>query len=356
MSIRTEDRLAAIVSLFGAAVWTAAAILAGLHLARLGIIELLLLFAPLVIVPLALELAQTVEGSGGAALSGLLRVIQSFAAIAAGAALWIPSGTTAAILSSLWLIACVLLVFSRLRNRPPAGYSLLTFAVDVAHFDLILGACWFVVSRAGWRPMGFQEPIILLTAIHFHYSGFATAIIAASTLHTARSRTWHPTSLRVLILLVVFLPFAVAAGFVFSPQLRFVAAIALALVVMMLAGVLFWLAGEFRSIVARVYLRSAAGCAWVAFTLVNLYAIGEYFHQDWITIPGMANSHGVLNALGFVLLGLLGWLTELHAVGSFREDHRRERSGLYGRGLGQGRKPVQPAIVPEFVARDFYDR
>jgi YndJ-like protein len=356
MSIRTEDRFAASVSLFGAAVWTAAAILAGLHLARVGIIELLFLFAPLVIVPLGLELAHTVERSAGAPRSGLLWVIQSFGAIAVCAALWIPSGPAAAILSSLWLIACVLLGFSRLLNRPRTGYSVLSFAVDVAHVDLILGACWFVVSRAGWRPMGFQEPIILLTAVHFHYSGFATAIIAAATLHTARSRTWHPARLRVLVLLAVLLPFVVAAGFMFSPRLRFAAAAALALAVILLGGVLFRCASEFRGAVARTFLRSAACCAWVAFTLVLLYAIGDYFHQDWITIPGMANSHGVLNALGFVLLGLLGWLTELHAVGSFTEDHRGERPGLYGRAVGQERKPVQPAILPEFVARDFYDR
>src|SRR6201998_1791959 len=247
MSIRTEDRLAASVSLFGAAAWTAVAILAGLHLARVGIIELLFLFAPLVIVPLGLELARTVERATDASLSGVLWVIQSFAAIAVCAALWIPSGLTAAVLSSLWLIACVLLVFSRLLNRTRNGYSLLSFAVDVAHIDLILGACWFVVSRTGWRPMGFQEPIILLTAVHFHYSGFATAILAASTLSTARPRTLRPSSLRVLVLLAVLLPFAVAAGFVFSPLLRFAAATALALVVILLARVLFRYAREFRS-------------------------------------------------------------------------------------------------------------
>lgn len=354
MSIRMEDRLAASVTLFGAAVWTAVAILAGMHLARLGIIELLFLFAPLVVVPLGLELAKTVEPPADTSLAGIVRVIQAFAAISVCAALWTPPGPTAEILSSLWLIACVLLAFSRMLNRPRTGYSLLSFAVDVAHVDLILGASWFVVSRAGRRPMGFQEPAILLTAVHFHYSGFATAILAGSTLRAARWLTSHSASLRVLVLLAVLLPFVLVAGFVFSPLLRFVAATGLALVVTVLAGVLFGCAREFRSAVARSYLRSAACAGFVAFALAVLYAVGEYFHQDWITIPGMANSHGVLNALGFVLLGQLGWLTELHAVAA--DDSRRERPGLYGRSPGKERKPVQPAILPEFVARDFYDR
>lgn len=354
MSIRMEDRLAASVSLLGAALWATIAVLAGLHRVRLGILELLLLFAPLVIVPLGLELAKTVELPADAHLPGILRVIQTFAAIAVCVALWIPPGRAAAIFGSLWLIVVVLQGVLRLINRRATGYSLLSFAVDVAHVDLILGASWFVVSRAGWRPMGFQEPIILLTAVHFHYSGFATAILAGSILRTSRSRTSHPASLRGLVLLVVLLPFVLAAGFIFSPLLRFGAATALAVVVGVLAGVMFWCTTEFRSAVARIYLRSAACAAFGALTLVLLYAVGEYFHRDWITIPGMANSHGVLNALGFVLLGLLGWLTELHAVAT--NESSRERPGVYGQSLGEKRKPVRPARLPEFVAQDFYDR
>src|SRR5262249_46384444 len=47
------------------------------------------------------------------------------------------------------------------------------------------------------------------------------------------------------------------------------------------------------------------------FPLAGLYAFSEYRHRDWITLPAMANSHGLLNGMGFVLLGLLGWVLEL---------------------------------------------
>ena len=351
MSSRKESRYAAIVSLFGAAAWATVATLAGLHRVRIGIIELLFLLAPFVIVPLGVELAHVLEFLPETPLPFLLRVFQSFATIAVCASLWIPPGRTAAILSLLWLVACVLLLFSRLIKRPRACYSLLSFVLDVAHFDLVLGASWFVVSRAGWRPMGFQEPIILLTAVHFHYSGFATAVIAASTLSFARSRGSSGASLRVLIVLAVLLPFALAAGFVFSPFLRFIAAMALAIVISALAGMMVWCAREFRSTPARIYLRSAACAAFAAFTLAARYAIGEYFLKGRITIPGMANSHGVLNGLGFVLLGLLGWLTELHAV---ETPNRRRWVGVYA-GSREHRQPAHVAI-PEFVAQEFYDR
>jgi hypothetical protein len=355
MSSRKENRYAAIVSLSGAAVWATVASLAGLHRIRIGIIELLFLFAPLVIVPLGTELACVLEFLPETPISFLMSVLQWFAAIAVCASLWIPPGRTAAILSLLWLVACVLRMCSRVIERPRAPYSLLSFLLDVAHFDLVLGASWFVVSRAGWRPMGFQEPIVLLTAVHFHYSGFATAVIAASTLSFARSRVSSGASLRGLIVLAVLLPFALAAGFVFWPFLRFAAAMALAIVITALAGIMFWGAREFRSTPARIYVRSAACAAFAAFTLATLYAIGDYFYREWITIPGMANSHGVLNGLGFVLLGLLGWLTELHAVDTSNGQDFRRRIGVYAHSR-EHRPTVHPATLPDFVARDLYDR
>jgi hypothetical protein len=355
MSSRKENSYTAIVSLFGAAAWATLATLAGLHRVRIGIIELLFLFAPLVIVPLGLELAHELEVLPEAPHPLLLRGFQLFAAIAVCGSLCIPPGRSAAILSLFWWVACLLLGFSRLIKHPRARYSLLFFALDVAHVDLVLGASWFVVSRAGWRPMGFQEPIILLTAIHFHYSGFATAVIASATLGFARSRVSRGTSLRMLVLLTLSLPFALAAGFVFSPLLRLVAAMTLAIVITALAGVLFGYAREFRSTASRIYLRSAACAAFAAFSLAALYAAGDYFHKGWITVPGMANSHGVLNALGFVLLGLLGWLIELHAVDTSNEQDGRLLIGVYAQSR-ERRQTVHPAMLPEFVARDLYDR
>lgn len=44
--------------------------------------------------------------------------------------------------------------------------------------------------------------------------------------------------------------------------------------------------------------------------LAAAYAIGDFFHRDWLLIPRMASTHGLLNSVGFVLPGLLGWLTE----------------------------------------------
>ena len=43
---------------------------------------------------------------------------------------------------------------------------------------LAVGGVWTVIARAGLRPLGFPDLIVLLTAVHFHYAGFALPVLA----------------------------------------------------------------------------------------------------------------------------------------------------------------------------------
>ncbi len=239
--------------------------------------------------------------------------------------------------------------------------------LNIAYADLVLGAAWLVLSRAGFRPMGFQEPIILLTAVHFHYSGFATALIASATLREFEIRQLRMPGLPTLIWLIALLPFVLAAGFVFSPALRFVAAISLSACVTALALISGWMTGDWKSTPATVYLRVGTCAAMGAFSLAGLYAVSEYFKRDWITIPGMANSHGLLNGLGFVLLSLLAWLMELNqraavenvrgTQSEFNRSPSTQPSIVFARSAANtNRRDVRRVPRPDFIARDFYDR
>jgi hypothetical protein len=44
--------------------------------------------------------------------------------------------------------------------------------------------------------------------------------------------------------------------------------------------------------------------------LAAMYAVADFAGSDVLTIPQMARTHGVLNAVGFCMAGLLGWLVE----------------------------------------------
>jgi len=94
----------------------------------------------------------------------------------------------------------------------------------IAKIDLAVGGAWFLTSRLGIRPFGRPEPTGLLRAAHFHFAGFATAMIAASAGQFAArggKRRWP----RFLIPLVVGTPWVVAVGFVTLPALKMGAAL-----------------------------------------------------------------------------------------------------------------------------------
>jgi hypothetical protein len=181
--------------------------------------------------------------------------------------------------------------------------------MDTARIDLAVGGAWLVASRLGMRPLGTQEPIGLLTAVHFHFAGFATAIIAATTLEFAERRSEH-LWLKYLVPIVAGLPFAVAAGFVLSPILKMVAAILFSISVAALAIGVRACGRKAEATPARILLQVAAASIFAGMVLAGAYVISDYAGSDALTIPQMARTHGILNAVGFCLSGLLGWLVE----------------------------------------------
>src|SRR5438552_3306526 len=80
---------------------TGFAVLAGVHRVHFGIIELLFLLAPLVIVPLGLELAHSLEGKDIVPLA-IRRGSQVVVTVAACVSMTIAPGHTAALLALIW--------------------------------------------------------------------------------------------------------------------------------------------------------------------------------------------------------------------------------------------------------------
>ena len=297
----------------GAAVWAGMAVLARMGVARVGALELLFLFAPLVIVPLGMELG---SGIGGGWCEELARRLQPAGAALAVVAICLAPGPRAAIVSAGWMVICLLMagggVVSLVRTlwRDASGGARATsIAICIARIDLAVGGAWLVASRLGMRPMGIQGPIGLLTAVHFHFAGFATATIAARTLQFAERRGEYRW-LKPVVGLVAGLPIVVAVGFVVSPAVKMVAAILFSASVAGLAIAVRACGREAENATARVLLEVAAGSVFASMVLSAAYAVADFAGSDVLTIPQMARTHGILNAVGFCLLGILGWLVE----------------------------------------------
>src|SRR5438477_9158769 len=330
-SFREDDnahRWAAVCATAGAAAWAGIAVLPRMGIARMGAIELLFLFAPLVIVPLGMELGRVLGGGGR--FGEIACRLQPAGAALAVVAMWLPVGRMAGLVAVGWLSVCVLTAFdgvgklllalSKGAGEGPFDYRsgqvratwiarATLAAMAMAGVDMAVGGGWLVASRLGMRPMGIQEPIGLLTAVHFHFAGFATAMIGAAMLSVAERSGKHRW-LTALVLTVAGLPLLVAAGFVTSPVLKMAAAILFSASVAALAISLRALGKKAENATARILLQVAAGAVFAGMMLSGIYAFADYLGSDVLTIPQMARTHGILNAMGFCLMGLLGWLVE----------------------------------------------
>jgi len=300
----------------GALLWAVVAVLARIGVAPIGAVELMFLFAPLVIVPLGMELARVIGGNSP--LVGFVQRVQPAAAALTLVALWLPPGRLAGSLACTWMAVClsitaagVIDLFSLARSPADSGIrpAVYRFVVAIAHLDLGVGGAWFVASRFGMRPMGIQEPIGLLTAVHFHFAGFATAMIAAAMLRFAEQRGEHRW-LRWVVAVVAGMPLVVAAGFVISPLVKMGAGVMFSVSVASLAVVLRSCTKRLQSRTARVLFHVAATAVFTGMVLSTTYAVADFNGSDVLPIPQMARTHGILNAVGFCLPGLLGWLVE----------------------------------------------
>lgn len=270
----------------------------------------LFLLAPLVLVPIGFEVVE-----GPAVLRGLLM----FSACFVATSFLMPVGMIAGLLAAAWLLAAVAVAFSNALVfvvRP----TLARACFAIAGIDLVFAAGWLVVSRLGVEPMGFEEPIVLLTAVHFHFAGFVNAVIVGALVRGGARRP----VMTVATIGVLICPYLVAVGFVVSTGVKFLAIAALAsclvvVAVMMIAN------RRLFPIEARPWLVASGSSIVLGMVLACVYGWGEYVAVEFIDIPQMARFHGTLNALGFGFCGLraAGLIT-----GQVRKSEERRLVGL----------------------------
>jgi len=294
----------------GGIVWLAlvASRLGGLT--HLTLIDLLFLLAPLMIAPLGLALITFDDGLPSSLLAAALR-LQPVGAMLAVVAFVLPIGLPAAILASAWLLVCVIAALGALAYLIQ-GRSLhpVRLATAAAVGFMAFGAIWLVLSRAGIAPIGLSPIIVEMTAVHFHFTGFAATLMAALVLGGLREERGTSRRIATLAALLMIAGSPVLAAGWATPfhVLQVAGAILVATGVIAGAAVAFF---RSRSLVeptpARVLLRASALAPLLPMMLAVEYSAGHVFGFPTLDIQGMALVHGDLNALGFSLLGLVSW-------------------------------------------------
>jgi hypothetical protein len=296
--------------LAGGAVWLVALIVVHPSPFDVEWAKALLVLAALVLVPLGLDL---VPLNGQAGWPGrawqVVNAVQPPAALLLGAAYLLPPGLVAASLAMPWLVTTGLIALLGLWRVSRRGLrSLGELCMDAGWIYLVVGGAWTVSDRLGFRPLEFSPVIVLLTAIHFHYAGFALPLITG--LAVQRVEGWLSRLAGVGVIAGV--P-AVAVG-ITALQMQW--------------GSLFeclaaWLLAAAGILTSWLHLRLALDPAWPrvvrslwivsalslagSMVLAAMYGSRFFMPTSWLDIPWMRALHGTANAFGFALAGLLAW-------------------------------------------------
>ncbi|MFC3743909.1 YndJ family protein [Paractinoplanes deccanensis] len=221
-------------------------------------------------------------------------------AVAGAASLWLPRGPFAVVLATVYGLAAAALALHavRLRLAWRERIALVTALVSPA-----IAAGALIAERAGHRLFGFELGVLTLTVAHFHFAGFAAALIAGLHRRLAPGR---PADTAVLAVPTGTL--LVLAGYFTSEFVELAGALVLT------AGM--WAMGwsTWRHARTRVADRLTATLLAVSavvlaasMALAVSWALGEATGLPHPSPAWMAATHGVANALGFAVCGLAAY-------------------------------------------------
>lgn len=261
-------------------------------------------WAVLVIVPLGLSVV-----GDQSKLYRLVVFAQPVAALITISAFFVQKGVLSAALASAWLILNILIALLGLIRLTARGFHRVEeLSIDAGMLYLPVAGAWLVIYRLGVQPFDYGEMIILLTVVHFHFAGFATPIIAGMSGRVLARRDYPRSVFGLSVFALIAAMPLVAAGITFSPWIGFAGALLLTLGLMLLAVLTVgWVRPSINSTASRMLLLIGAISSCAAMVLACLYAYSLATQTLIITIPGMAMTHGLLNAFGFVTCSLLVW-------------------------------------------------
>jgi hypothetical protein len=276
----------------------------------------LLMLAPLVLVPLGLHLLREPWETGAPFLLWrAATVLQLPAAGTLAAAFLLPQGPLAGALALPWVLAASLMALLGLLRLKRLGLRQVSaWCPDAALVLILVGSLWALADRLDYHPLDFDPVIVLLTGIHFHYAGFVLPLIAGLTLRRSPGRVARAASLGVLAGVPLVAAGITASQLKFSPLPECFSAWWLSLAVLLVAGLQMRLAVQDGGAVGVLWATSSL-CLVGTMALAALYGSRFYLPEAWLEavaepdrIPWMRALHGTANALGFALLGLLGWV------------------------------------------------
>ncbi|MEN8651813.1 YndJ family protein [Streptomyces sp. 21So2-11] len=261
------------------------------------LVNLIVMLGMLVVVPMGLRLI------GSPHLNRIRRLWPLLAAPGA-VALWLPRGTVATALAAVYALGTLALALhapgrlARTRSLVPAEIAVLTALVAPSVAGLAL-----VAERGGHQLFGFDLDILALTVPHFHFAGFAAALVAGLVCRAADGPTGRFAALSVPLGTLLVL-----AGYFVDDWAELAGALVLT-AGMWAVALLTWrdVRDDGQDRTTRFLLAVSASVLVATMLLALSWALGEATGIPHPNLTWMAATHGLGNALGFALCAVLAW-------------------------------------------------
>lgn len=314
MSRPLSENFPAYSAIVGAGIWLFFEAFGELRMIDLLQIEAAFLLAPLVVVPLGLRLVILDDTSRAPkSLVAAAVYFQPLAALAAAISYLFPQGLVAGALGGVWFsYTAVLAVLALVRFSRDRSLDSDKMALNAGLLFCAIGGIWFVLHRLGAAPFQFGQLIVLLTAVHFHFAGYASLIFIGATGRWLKCNHAALMPLHSVIAFAVILSIPLlAVGITVSPRLEAFSAVVLAVALSVTAVlVLTVVVRKLKSRLTKTLLMISSLSLIIGMTFAVLYALSEVSGTYVITITRMAHYHGWTNALLFSVCGLWAWNIE----------------------------------------------
>lgn len=271
----------------------------------------LVLLALLVVAPLTIGLAAPAPDMSALdvprRLFRLAVAIQPAASLLAVTSFYVPSGSLAALLTLGWLLLCAIVALLGCERLYRRGRRIEEICIGVGLLLLPIAGAWLYQARVGSIPG--SDGGAILAAMNAHYALFATPVLAGMVGRALpRGRTWRWRTFRAAARGVIVGTLLLAIGGIVAPSLDTVARAILAAALLALALLtILAVAPRTRPFLAAALLAVSGVAMLLPLLLAWTATIGALAGGGSVGSAPTPTSHGVANALGFVLCGLLAW-------------------------------------------------
>lgn len=204
-----------------------------------------------------------------------------------------------------WAYTSLLAAYGVIRLRKTKIHRIEETSIYLGLIYLFMGGFWFFAYTSNMNIMNFSRLIILLTAVHFHYSAFLIPIFNGLLGRKIRVKrrlylwvTWT----------ILLSPMLIAAGISFSKILDFIA-VSLYMIALYVNGYLVFHTPFHRKL-AKILVAISAIVLMIMILFSLIYSFGVFQEKVTLSISQMIWIHGFSNAVGVITPALFGWRLE----------------------------------------------